>query len=133
MVTVWNAVYGSRYARNSTFGERFFAFRDGFGAGHPVGTNTLRAVVPVGSMITRFVWRNPGVLLGNVCDVNFQLQDGAGNVIAESGLHALNSASHVDPPCAFVPGAGNEALRLVDATGNTALQRRAFCEAGFIC
>lgn len=84
-------------------------------------------------MITRFVWRNPGVPLGNVCDVNFQLQDGAGNVIAESGLHALNSATYVDLPRAFVVGAGNEELRLVDATGNTTVQGRAFCEVGFIC
>ncbi len=133
VVTVWNAVYGSRYARNATYGERSFSFRDGLGAGHPIGANTLRAVVPAGSMITRVVWRNPGVPMTGTYSVNFQLQDGAGNVIAESGAHTFNSATYVDLPRAYVVGAGNEELRLVDATGNTTVQGRAFMEVSFIC
>ncbi|KAB2540798.1 hypothetical protein AL035_15580, partial [Salipiger aestuarii] len=133
VLTVWNAVYGSRYARNSGQAETTFIFRDPIGAGQPLGSNTLRAILPAGSMITGVKIVNPGVPYTNSYTVNWQLRDGAGALIAETGDHPFNTANHTFMPHAYVIPSGAEEIYFSEAHGAATVQGRTYCAVTFIC
>ncbi|EIE51097.1 glycosyl hydrolase family 28-related protein [Salipiger aestuarii] len=132
-IVVWDAVFGSRWAMNSHCGKRSFVFRDSIGAGQPQSSTEFTARVPAGTFVTRVVFRNPGVPLSSIVQVNFQVLDGGGNVIAETGNHALSSVMYLDLPRCHSVGAGNETLRLRDANGVANQVGRMFAEVEFLC
>lgn len=117
-IVVWDAVFGARYAMNSHFGKRSFVFRSADGRGTPLTTGTLAASLPAGALVTRVSFRNSGLLTSSVT-ADFQVEDGAGTVIAStSGVPPLNVAWSVDTPVCYMVPAGDERLVLRNTQGN---------------
>ncbi|WP_425102266.1 glycosyl hydrolase family 28-related protein [Tropicibacter sp. S64] len=132
-IMVWDAVYGARYAANSHFGKRSFVFRNGSGKGTPTTTGTFAATVPAGALITRVAFRNSGLLTSSM-SADFQVEDGAGTVIAAtSGVPPLNTAWALDAPVCYVVPAGQERLVLRNTQGTANQQATSlFVEVEFV-
>ncbi|WP_136443998.1 glycosyl hydrolase family 28-related protein [Pacificoceanicola onchidii] len=116
-IVVWDAVFGARYAMNSHFGKRSFVFRSADGRGTPLTTGTFAATLPAGALVTRVSFRNSGLLTSSIT-ADFQVEDGAGTVIAStSGVPPLNVAWSVDAPTCYMVPAGEERLVLRNTQG----------------